>query len=420
MILIKNAKILTPKGVVEGNVLIEENKIVAVGDVSDKSDVVIDARGKAAIPGLMNCHTHAAMVLFRGYADDMQLHDWLQKKIWPLEAKLDSDAVYWGTKLACVEMLKSGVTFFNDMYFFSEAIAKAVEETGIRACISSAFFDFFNPDLLEANLKRVEKDVKELKKFERVIAAVGPHAVYTVSLEGLQRSAEIAEKHDVFIHFHLAETEKEVVEFREKHGKSIVKALDEIGFLSDRLIAAHAVWLESDEIDLLAKRGVSVVHCPASNMKLCVGKALNFAEMKRKGLNVTLGTDGAASNNNLDMFEEMKFAALLQKFYYNDPTLMKADEVFATATLNAARAFKLKAGAIKEGNLADLVLVNLHKPYMQPCHNLVANLVYAANNGCVDTVIVDGNIVVRNGVFEGEEEIIKKASEVAFRLASQS
>ena len=421
MTLIKGAKVLTPKGVVEGNVLIEENKIAAVGDVADKSDVVIDGRKKAVIPGLFNTHTHAAMVLFRSYADDMVLHEWLEKKIWPLEAKLDSEAVYWGTKLACIEMLKSGTIFFNDMYFFPPAIAKAAEECGIRACVSAAFFDFFNPDLLEENLKKALKDLKEIEKYN-VLRAIGPHAVYTVSLDGLRRAAEIAEEMDLFIHFHLAETEKEVVDFKKQHGKPITKALDEIGFLSSRLIAAHSVWLEDAEIELLGKRGVTVSHCPASNMKLCVGKAIKFEEMKKAGVNFTIGTDGAASNNNLDMLEEMKFAALLQKFHYSDPTLMKAEEVFEAATVNAARAFGLKSGVIDEGYLADLVLIDLKKPYLQPEHNLVANLIYAASSGCVDTVIVDGRIVVENGYFMGDEtqemEIIEKTAKIALDLTN--
>ncbi len=421
MTLIKGAKVLTPKGVVEGNVLIEENKIAAVGDVADKSDVVIDGRKKAVIPGLFNTHTHAAMVLFRSYADDMVLHEWLEKKIWPLEAKLDSEAVYWGTKLACIEMLKSGTIFFNDMYFFPPAIAKAAEECGIRACVSAAFFDFFNPDLLEENLKKALKDLKEIEKYN-VLRAIGPHAVYTVSLDGLRRAAEIAEEMDLFVHFHLAETEKEVVDFKKQHGKPITKALDEIGFLSSRLIAAHSVWLEDAEIELLGKRGVTVSHCPASNMKLCVGKAIKFEEMKKAGVNFTIGTDGAASNNNLDMLEEMKFAALLQKFHYSDPTLMKAEEVFEAATVNAARAFGLKSGVIDEGYLADLVLIDLKKPYLQPEHNLVANLIYAASSGCVDTVIVDGRIVVENGYFMGDEtqeiEIIEKTAKIALDLTN--
>lgn len=416
MILIKNAKILKKTKVFEGNILIEGNKISALGEVVDKSDVVVDAKGFAAIPGLINAHTHAAMVLFRGYADDMKLHEWLQQKVWPAEAKLTPEAVYWGTKLACIEMLKSGTTFFNDMYFFAEEITKAASECGIRACVASAFFDFFSGDLLEENIKRVEKEIKEIKKFDLVKAAVGPHAVYTVSLEGLKRSAEIAEKYDALIHFHLAETEKEVVEFRKKTGKSIVKALDEIGFLNERLIAAHSVWLERDEIELLAKRKVSVAHCPTSNMKLCVGKAIDYRAMKEFGVNFCIGTDSAASNNNLDMFEEMRFAALLQKFYYNDPTLMRAEEVFNAATVNGARAFKLNSGEISEGKLADIVLINLKNVNLVPGHNLISDLVYSANSGCVDTVIVDGKIVLENGYFEGEEEIIEKAKKIASEI----
>ncbi len=416
MILIKNALILTSKGLERGNILIEDNKIVSVGDVSDKSDIIIDAENFAAIPGLVNCHTHAAMTIFRGYADDMDLHKWLTEKIWPIERKLTDKAIYWGTMLACIEMLKSGTTFFNDMYFYPDAIARAVEDSGMRACVSSAFFDFFNPDVLEDTLKKVRKEIKELKNYDRVLPAIGPHAVYTVSLEGLQRAAEISEEENIFVHFHLAETEKEVIEFKDKNGKSIVKALDEIGFLNSRLIAAHSVWLESEEIKLLAERGVSVVHCPTSNMKLCVGRALNFAEMKKFNLNVTLGTDGAASNNNLDMLEEMKFAALLQKFYYNDPTLMTAKEVFEMATINGAKAFNLKIGMIKEGYLADIVLLNLKTPYMQPNHNLIANIVYAASAGCVDTVIVDGKIVIQNSKYEGEDKILEKASKIAYKL----
>lgn len=417
MILIRNAKLLTPKGVVEKDLLIENGKIASIGGEKDKSDVVIDGSRKAVIPGFFNTHTHAAMTLFRSYADDMVLHEWLEKKIWPLEAKLDADAVYWGTKLACVEMLKSGTVFFNDMYFFPEAIAKAVEECGIRACISAAFFDFFNPDLLEENLKNAVKTLKDIEKYD-VLRAIGPHAVYTVSLDGLKRAAEIAEEMDIFIHFHLAETEKEVLDFKKQHGKLIVQALDEIGFLSKMLIAAHSVWLEDAEIELLAKRGVSVSHCPVSNMKLSVGKAINYEKMKQEGVNFTIGTDGAASNNNLDMLEEMKFAALLQKFYYNNPTLMSAEESFEAATVNGARAFGIKSGLIEEGYEADVVLVDLTKPFMQPEHSLVANLVYAASSGCVDTVIVRGEVVVENGVMvrEDEDEIMEKAGKVAEKL----
>jgi len=207
MILIQGAKILLGEKIVEGNITIEGNEIASIGEKKDKSDVVIDARGLAAIPGLFNCHTHAAMTMFRGYAEDMPLQEWLEKKIWPAEMRLNEKIVYLASKLACVEMLKSGTTFFLDMYFFPSATARAVEETGIRACLSSAFFDFFSEEILETSMKRVEKELKELENF-RVMRAIAPHAVYTVSMEGLRRSAEMAGREDVFIHFHLAETEK--------------------------------------------------------------------------------------------------------------------------------------------------------------------------------------------------------------------
>lgn len=416
-ILIKNAKIVDSKKILEGDVYIEENRIAEVGEVkNNKHDVVIDGKGKAVIPGLVNTHTHAAMVLFRSYADDMPLMEWLKKKIWPLEAKLTKDDIYVGTKLACLEMIKSGTTTFNDMYFEVEAIARAVEEMGMRACISSAFFDFFDEQRLVESLKRVESDLKELRRFKNVIPAVGPHAPYTVSLGGLKASIELAEKYDALIHFHLAETREEIEEFRKRNGKGVVEALNEIGFLNRRLIAAHCVWLSEEEIRLMAEKGVSVSHCATSNMKLCVGNALNYSAMKKHGLNVTLGTDSAASNNNLDMFEEMKFAALLQKYHYNVPTLLNAKEVFEAATLNGAKALGIKAGLVEQNYLADLVLIDLKKAYLTPGHNLVGDLVYAAKGDCVETVIIDGNIVMENGRVEGEEEIMEEARKIAFDL----
>lgn len=416
-ILIKNVKIVDARKTVEGSVYIEENRIVEVGDIkNNKHDIVINGKGKAVIPGLINTHTHAAMTLFRSYADDMPLMEWLQNKIWPLEAKLNVEDIYHGTKLACLEMIKSGTTAFNDMYFEVEAIAKAVEEMGMRACISSAFFDFFDEQRLEESLKKVKDDLKKLKNFENVIPAVGPHAPYTVSLDGLKASMEIAEEYDALVHFHLAETKGEIEEFKKKNGKGVVEALDEIGFLNSRLIAAHCVWLSEEEIKLMAERNVNVSHCPASNMKLCVGNALNYSAMKKHGLNVTLGTDGAASNNNLDMFEEMKFAALLQKYHYSIPTLLNAKEVFEMATLNGAKALGIKAGLIEPGYLADLVLIDLKKPYLMPGHNIIGDIVYSAKGDCVDTVIIDGNIVMENGRVEGEEEIMEEARKTALDL----
>ncbi|RLI76736.1 amidohydrolase [Archaeoglobales archaeon] len=419
-ILIKNIKIVDVNKSIQGDVYIEDNKIANVGEIKNsKHDVVIEGKNKALIPGLINMHTHAAMVLFRSYADDMPLMEWLNNKIWPLEAKLKPKDIYHGTKLACLEMLKSGTTTFNDMYFEIEAIAKAVEEIGIRACISSAFLDFFDAERLKERLRRVEKDLKRLRGFKNIIPAIGPHAPYTVSIDGLKASIELANKYDALIHFHLAETEAEIKEFKDKHGKGVVEVLDEIGFLNARLTAAHSVWLSEEEIKLMAKRSVSVVHCPTSNMKLCVGNALNFSAMKKHGLNVCLGTDSAASNNNLDMFEEMKFTALLQKYHYNDPTILNAKEAFEMATVNGAKALGIKAGLIEPDYLADLVIIDLRKPYLMPGHDLISDMVYSVKGDCVDTVIVNGKIVMENGRVKGEEKIMEDARKVAMDLISR-
>ena len=419
-ILIKNIKIVDVNKSIQGDVYIEDNKIVEVGEVKNsKHDIVIDGKNKAVIPGLVNMHTHAAMVLFRSYADDMPLMEWLNNKIWPLEAKLKPKDIYHGTKLACLEMIKSGTTTFNDMYFEVEAIAKAVEEIGIRTCISSAFIDFFDMKILEERLKRVEQDLKKLRDFKNVIPAVGPHAPYTVSLEGLKASIELAEKYDALIHFHLAETEAEIKEFKDKHSRGVVEVLDEIGFLNARLTAAHSVWLSEEDIQLMAKRKVNVAHCPTSNMKLCVGNALNYSTMKKHNLNVCLGTDSAASNNNLDMFEEMKFAALLQKYHYNNPTILNAKEAFEMATINGAKALGIKAGLIDPDYLADLVIIDLKKQYLMPGHDLISDIVYSVKGDCVDTVIIDGKLVMENGKVEGEERIMEDAKEIAMDLIAR-
>ncbi len=406
-VLIKNVLCLRGFDAKREDLLIEEGKITYG---KDKSGTVIDGKNLAAVPGFMNAHTHSAMTLFRGYAEDMPLMEWLEKKIWPLEKKLKPKHIYAGTKLACVEMLKSGCTAFNDMYFEVEQIAKAVEECGIRACISSAFFDFFDEEILENSIKRVERDLKLLSNRELIIPAVGPHAPYTVSLEGLRRAMEIAEKRNAIVHFHLAETEKEVVEFKKREGKSVVKALDEIGFLNSRLIAAHCIWLNNKEIEVLAKRGVSVAHCPISNAKLCSG-VFKYEDMIKKGVNVCIGTDGAASNNSLNVLEEMKFSALIQKVYRNTPEF-GAKEVFKAATENGYKAVNLRGGKLEEGYLADFSLYDLNTVSFCPNHSLLANIVYSASNSVVYT-FVNGKAVVENGYFKGDrEEEIKVIEEV--------
>ncbi|MBI4564654.1 MAG: amidohydrolase [Planctomycetes bacterium] len=413
-ILIQGVRIVDARGAHEGDVSIDGSVIAEVGHGLERKagDRVIDGRGKAVIPGLINTHTHAAMVLLRSYADDLALSEWLKNRIWPLEKKLTSEDVRIGTRLACLEMVRSGTTTFNDMYFHGDSVARAAEELGVRACVSEVLIGDFQTG-------RIEEGLERLKARRNVIPAVGPHAAYSVSLDMLKNAAALAERHDARVHFHLAETREEVDTFRAREGKGLVEALDEIGFLSPRLLAAHGVWLDEREISQLARRGVSVSHCPASNMKLCAGKALDYETMERHSLNVTLGTDGAASNNNLDMFESMKFAALLQKHHYGNPARLSAREAFRMATVNGARALGIHAGLIEPGYLADVALLDLERPCFTPDHDILSNIVYAARGDCVDTVIVGGRIVMENGRVEGERTVLEEARKTARDLVNR-
>ena len=414
-------------GGTEKDIYIEGNLIEAISEAGSgnekvlEAEFVIDGKRKAAIPGMFNGHTHAAMTLLRGYADDMALHEWLSTKIWPLEAKMTEDDVYWGTKLACLEMIKSGTTFFNDMYWYWEGSARAVAESGIRAMLSAVFIDGFDEGTAKEQIRRNEALYEGSKKLsERIIFALGPHALYTVSKESLCWVKEFSEKHDLLVHIHVSETEDEVKECIERYGVRPVEFLDEIEFLSPRTIACHCVHLSSKEMELLKKHDVKVVHNPVSNMKLAAGR-MRYEELKKAGLysNIALGTDGCASNNNLDMFEEMKIASLVHKAGSGDPTNMSAQEAFELATINAAKVFRLNSGVIAEGKLADIVLLDLNNVQIVPNHNLISNIVYSANGSCVDTVVCDGKILMEGRRVEGDEELTERAQEVAYGLVDR-
>ncbi len=396
------------------NIYVEGNRITSVGPRVE-ADQTIDGSNHAVLPGLVNTHTHAAMTLFRGYADDMLLQEWLRDKIRPLESKFVPEDIYWGTRLACLEMIRSGTTCFNDMYFYMDQQARAVEESGIRGVLSEGFVDFFQPDLSEELFKQSTDIIAKVQSMgcDRITPALGPHAIYTVTESSLRRFKEISDEEGLLIHFHLSETQEEVENCRKAHGKSPVGYLKDIGFLGSNLIAAHSVWLDESEIAMLADAHVKVSHNPVSNMKLAVGGALPYKEMRQAGINVSLGTDGTASNNNLDMFESMKFAALLQKFSTNDPTVLPAGEVLEMANAKGADALGIDAGAVKVGKLADLILVDLRSPAFNPNHDLTSNLVYSANGSCVDTVICDGKVLMRDGHVEGEEGVIEGAAGAA-------
>jgi len=412
-ILIKN--VLLDKR--EINVYIEDNIIQEIGKKTE-ADYVIDGKNKAVIPGMVNTHTHAAMCLFRGYADDMNLEEWLQTKIWPLELKLKPEDVYMGTKLACLEMIKTGTTTFNDMYFFMESAAKSIDEMGLRAFLSYGFIDLFNDEKREKEIKKTKETIRNIENMhsDRIKPSLGPHAVYTVSEEGLRWIKDYADEKNLLVHFHLAETKKENEDFVKKYSKKPIKYLEEIGFLDKKLIAAHCIWLNNDDISLLEKHNVKISYNPVSNMKLASG-VFNYQKMKK--LTVSLGTDGCASNNNLDMFEEMKIGSLLQKSYFNDETIMPAKEIFSIATENGAKALGLNAGKIEEGKLADVLLIDLKKPELTPNHDLISDLVYSANGSAVDTTICNGKILMKNRRVKNEEEILEKVKKVALDLISR-
>ncbi len=407
--------ILIKKALLNGelkDIFIDGNTIQQISDsISIEADHKIYAKGMAALPSFFNCHTHAAMTLFRSYGSDLPLQQWLETKIWPAEAKMTKEQVYAGARLGILEMIKSGTTFFNDMYWHLDTTAKAAEEMGIRASLSQVYLDLFDPEKTAEQVRLAKRQHSESKDWpQRLIFSLGPHAIYTCSEEFLKFCSEFSEKHKVPVHFHLSETRQEVSDCMEKHNARPVEYLEKIGFLHDKLICAHSVWLSDKEIMILKRNEVKVVHNPVSNMKLAVGNVFPYPKFKEAKVKVALGTDGCSSNNNLSMIEEMKFASLLQK-HENGAEAMPASEIFRIATRSGAEAFGLNSGVIERGALADLILVNLKDNFLVPNNDLKANLVYSAVPSCVDTTICDGKILMLNRKIEGEYDIILKAEE---------
>jgi 5-methylthioadenosine/S-adenosylhomocysteine deaminase len=410
------------------SVLIRDGVILEVGKASTGSaDDEIDARGKIALPGLINAHTHLSMTLFRGLADDMLLQDWLQKKIWPLEAKHTDETCYVGALLGCAEMIMSGTTTFVDMYFHMEHVARAVAESGLRGFLSYGVIDLFDQAkarLEQDNTRKFFEYVRALSN-PRIRFALGPHAPYTCSEDTLLWAKEFAEKNGAILHIHIAETRREQADFQRQHGMRVVEYLDKIGALSKNMLAAHCSWLTKSEVGLLAKAGASVAHCPVSNMKLATGGVAPLPEMFDAGIVVGLGTDGASSNNTLDMFETMKVCALLHKAHRWDPTVLNAQKVLDLSTIDGARALGAggEIGSIEVGKRGDIVLLDGRAPNMMPVHGrdtIVSDLVYSASSANVDTTIVDGNVLMRNRQVKSlsVDEVLSKAQEAALQLVA--
>jgi 5-methylthioadenosine/S-adenosylhomocysteine deaminase len=392
------------------DVLIEGNRFKSMGcNLEAPAAQVVEGQGMAMLPTFVNMHTHAAMTLMRSYADDLELHDWLTNYIWPLEAKLEEEDIYHGTRLACLEMIKSGTTCFNDMYWHFHGTARAVEEMGLRAVLASVFIDFNEESKAAEQRELTVRLFEESKRYsDRIGFALGPHAIYTVSKASLKWANRFSEEHHIPLHIHLSETQKEVDDCLAHYGLRPVQWLEKIGLLGPHVIAAHVVHVTDEEIGVLARNQVQVVHNPVSNMKLAAGNFL-FRKMQAKGVLLSLGTDGCSSNNNLDMMEEMKVAALQEKLLHHDPTVLSALTAFEMATVNGADALGLDCGKIAEGKLADCMLIDLSNHRLAPGYRLIDDLVYSADSSCIDTVICDGRILMQGGHVAGEEAIVAEA-----------
>ncbi|MCL4503435.1 MAG: amidohydrolase [Deltaproteobacteria bacterium] len=411
-----------------GAVAIRGEEIVAAGPAAEicarfTPERRLDYPLGLIMPGLINAHTHAAMSLFRGLADDLPLETWLNSYIFPAEAKLDGNFVYWGAKLAIAEMLLSGTTTFADMYLFADAVARAVDETGIRAVVGEVLYDFPSPNYgpPAAGLAFSDELCRTWQGHPRVSVAIQPHAVYTCSPNLLQECGALADKYDRRLIIHLSETHQEVADCETRYGATPVAHLHRLGLLTKRLLADHAVVLTGADMELLAASGSGVAHCPESNMKLASGIA-PVEELLQRGVPVGLGTDGCASNNNLDLVQEMDTAAKLQKVRYLDPTVLPATATLDLATRGSAKVLGLEGqvGALVPGLKADVVVLDLDQPHLTPLYDPYSHLVYAAGGGDVQTVVVHGQVVVqdRRILSFDLEETLSKTRELAKALGA--
>lgn len=425
-ILIKNALILSPNNFEneKKSLLIKDDLIAEISEEIEDTNVdkIIDAEGKILLPGLVNTHTHLSMALFRGLADDLSLDTWLNDHIWPMEANLNGDYCYIGALLGAVELIKSGTTTFSDMYFYMEDVARAVEDAGIRAVLSYGMIDFGDAERREAEIK------ENLDLYEscngmadgRIKVFFGPHSPYTASEELLIKVRQLADEYNMGIHIHVSETQKEINDVLEEKGLRPFEYLEKIGFLGPDVVAAHCVWLSDEEIEIIKKHDVKVSHNPCSNMKLASGIS-PVSKMMENDICVSIGTDGASSNNNLDLIEELKTASLLQKVSTLDPKVLNSDESIEMATIKGAEALGLDSeiGSIEVGKKADIILIDTNAANMVPdSSSLSSNVIYSANGSNVDTTICNGKVLMENRKLTvlDEDEIYSKAKQAIKEL----
>ena len=395
-------------------------KIMAAGDISDAmlagDTEIADCSGMTALPGFVNMHTHAAMTLLRGVGEDVSFSEWIDR-IWMEETKIDDEYIYWATKVACIEMLKTGTTTFYDQYWRVPAAERAVREMGMRAVLSYVHLDHY--DRVKSRIQRKEcMEVFEASKEwpENIGFAVAIHSVYSVSEDQIRWAVDFAREHGLKINVHLCETEQEVENCRAVHGIGPVKYLDSLGVLGPDVTAAHTLWVDDEDIGILAARKVNCVHNINSNLKLASGYRFRYNEMRDAGINLCMGTDGCASSNNLDLHEAMKTAALVQKAWRGDPAAMPLNEILSMATANGAAALGLNAGKIEEGRLADIIIVDTGSSFFLSNAPFLANFIYSAHSDCIDSVICDGKFVMRHRKVPGEKEILAEAMKILKKI----
>ena len=407
---------------VVSDILITGNRIAGIWKSSEAPDVgadaeVVDCSGKAAFPGFINMHTHAGMTLMRGIGEDISFHEWLDR-IWQAEEKLDEEYVYHATKVACLEMIKTGTTTFNDQYWYMPMAYKAAMEMGLRPVLSYVVLDKNDPEESERQKIQCLESFAASKDWDpRAKLILSVHAIYSVREPMMLWAVDFARKHGLKIHIHLSETAKEVEDCRREHGgMSPVEYLDSLGVLGPDVIAAHTLWLSDNDVKILGERGVTCVHNINSNLKLSSGYRFRYNELKAAGANVCLGTDGCGSSNNLDLLEAMKTSAIVQKAWREDPSAMPLEDLSDMVTVNAAKALGIDTGRLEVGALADILIIDIDNYQFLSPGSFLANLVYSAHSDCVDSVICDGKFIMRGRVVEGEKEIIENARKLMNRV----
>ena len=378
---------------------------------------VIDCTGKAAFPAFINMHTHAGMALMKGIGEDMAFHEWLDK-IWQVEEHIDDEYVYYATKAACLEMIKTGTTTFNDQYWHMPMAYKAAMELGMRPALSYVVLDKNDPEESQRQKEQCRQMFEMTKEWNpKAQLLISVHAIYSVRESMMLWAVDFAREHGLKIHIHISETRKEVEDcMREHNGMSPVEYLDSLGVLGPDVIAAHTLWLSDNDVRILGERGVTCVHNINSNLKLASGYRFRYNELKEAGANVCIGTDGCGSSNNLDLLEAMKTAAIVQKAWRDDPTAMPLEDLAAMAGANAAKALGINSGRIEAGALADLLIIDVTGYQFLSPADFLANLVYSAHSDCVDSVICDGKFIMRDRVVPGEEQILADARKAMTRL----